>query len=143
MNLSKWKIRTPLDVLGVVCMLGFTLVFVKCSVSEISLLARWKYGIAHVSKVYRSGKGEMLFGYWYDVAGVRHTSGRAWDEKARVGERYVVRYGVFDPDGNDFLYDLPVPDSITEAHGRQWQAFLRHSHYHPPYIRYNAVMDEH
>ena len=60
-----------------------------------------------------------------------------------MGKRYVVRYGAFDSDGNDFLYVLTVLDSIAEAQGCQWQTFLRHSHYHPPYIPCDAVIDQH
>jgi len=127
--------------LGLLSVGFFACVFVKCSVAEISLLARWDYGIAHVTELTRV-KGEMQIHYWYEVAGVRHTGGMAWDEKARPGERYVVRYGAFDPDGHDFLYKRPVPDSITEARGSRWQVFLRHSHYHPPYIPYHAVMNQ-
>ena len=137
-----WKITKPGDLMGVACLVFFALVLVKCSVEEISLLAHWEYGIAHVDKVYRSGKLEMMIGYWYDAGGVRYTDGTVWDGKARSGQRYVVRYGSFAPKGNEFLYELPVPDSIVEAHGKKWQKFLRYAHYHSPYIRYNAVIDQ-
>jgi hypothetical protein len=136
----KWKITKPSDWLGVAVVLFFALAFVKCSVQEISLLTHWEYGIAQVTKVYRGAKGEMHITYWYDVAGVRYERGNIWDGKVQPGERYVVRYGAFDPSGNQFEYDLPVPDSIAKPRGRQWQSFLRYAHYHPPYIRYNSVM---
>ncbi|MBT2559238.1 hypothetical protein J7E24_15725 [Hymenobacter sp. ISL-91] len=127
--------------LSLLCIGFLACFFVKCSVDEISLLAHWDYGIAHVTELTRV-KGEMHIGYWYEVAGVRHTRGSIWDGKARPGERYVVRYGTFSPDGNDFLYKRPIPDSITEASGNRWKAFLRHSHYHPPYIPYHAIMGQ-
>lgn len=122
-------------------MLLFALLFVKCGVQEISLLTHWEYGIAQVTKVYRGGKGEMHINYWYDVAGVRYERVNIWDGKVQPGERYVVRYGTFDPDGNDFRYDLAVPASITEPHGRPWQVFLRYAHFHPPYIPYSSIME--
>jgi hypothetical protein len=132
--LRQWLAGTLLVVLA--------LAFVKICVAEISLLTHWEYSIAQVTKVYRGAKGERHIRYWYDVEGVRYERASVWDGKVQPGKRYVVRYATFDPAGNQFQYDLPVPDSIAKPHGRSWQAFLRAAHYHPPYIRYHAVMDQ-
>jgi hypothetical protein len=123
MNWAKWKIRTPMDLLGWLIMLGFALIFVKCSVGEISLLVQPRYAIARVYKVSRTNKLEMMTHYAYVVRGERYTGGQAWDEKAGVGDRYVVQYGEFEPIGSSLL-DVPVPDSIQRGTGAVWQRFL-------------------
>ena len=123
MDWAKWKIRTPMDVLGAVLMLGFAFVFVKCSVGEISLLVQPRYAIARVYKVSRSNKLEMMTHYAYVVRGEGYTGDQAWDEEARVGDRYVVQYGEFEPSGSSLL-DVPVPDSIQQDTDAVWQRFL-------------------
>ena len=123
MNWAKWKIRTPMDVLGAALMLGFAFVFAKCSVGEISLLVQPRYAIARVYEVRRT-KMQMMTYYAYIVQGERYTGGRAWNEKARAGDRYVVQYGEFEPSGNSLRYDVPVPDSIQQDTDAVWQRFL-------------------
>jgi hypothetical protein len=117
----KWKITKPSDWLGIAMIVFFALAFVKCSVQEISLLTHWEYGIAQVTKVYRRAKGEMHITYWYDVAGVRYERGNIWDGKVQPGERYVVRYGAFDPSGNQSSVTYPyqiVSPSPMDASGK-------------------------
>ena len=124
MSWAKWKIRTPMDVLGAALILGFAFVLVKCSVGEISLLVQPQYAIARVYEVSRTNKLEMMAYYAYFVKGERYQGGRAWNEKAQVGDRYVVQYGKFEPSGNSLRYDMPGPDSIQQDTDAVWQRFL-------------------
>ena len=112
-----------MDLLGWLIMLCLAFVFVKCSVGEISLLVQPRYAIARVYEVSRSNKLEMMTHYAYVIQGEGYTGGQAWDEKARVGDRYVVQYGEFEPIGSSLL-DVPVPDSIQQDTGTVWQRFL-------------------
>lgn len=114
-----------MDLFGAVIMLGFAFIFVKCSVGEISLLVDSDYTIARVVEVGRTNKLEMMTRYTYFVKGERYRGSRAWNEKAQVGDRYVVQYGKLEPIGNSLHSEVLVPDSIQQDTGRVWHAFLR------------------
>jgi hypothetical protein len=110
---------------GLVLALFLSVMFVKCSVEEVSLLTHYQYTIASVTKVYQGTKQEQRIVYDYVVAGKNYKGGTEWDTPIQVGQRYVIRYGVIAPSGNKLMYDLPVPDSISQVNDPKWSLFLQ------------------
>jgi hypothetical protein len=106
----------------IVCFIGliFSLLY-----GEFQLFIKHDYTIATVNDIYRGGKLEMKIMFTYIVGGVTYEQSATWNRKVRVGERYLVRYAVYAPYGNKFLFEEPVPDSIRITHGPQWEGFLK------------------
>jgi hypothetical protein len=115
---------------------GFSILFIlfllfsfsQGLVDEISLLTRASYTVAHPTKVYRSTKWGKKVTYWYTVEGKRYERATVWYGPVVPGQRCLVRYAVFSPNGNDLLQDVLVPDSIQDDGGQQWQAFIASHH---------------
>lgn len=125
MTTLREKLINPAYWLGLFTIVFFVFSFTKCSVETISLLTDSDYAIAHTTKVYRGAKMERMISYYYVVNGEVYTSAAERNEQFQIGSRYVVRYGKFSPNGNKFLENIPVPDSIRQDTGRVWRDFLR------------------
>lgn len=124
MSQNKWKVTKLSDLLGVMTMGFMAIALAKCSIETISLITNYDYAIAHVVKEYKGAKMERKIIYKYSVKGESYTSGAEWSESIRTGDRFIIRYGKFAPKGNKPIYDLPLPDSITQDTGRVWRNFL-------------------
>lgn len=125
MTTLREKLVNPAYLFSLFIIAFFVFSFTKCSVETISLLTDSNYAIAHITKVYRGSKMERMISYTYLVNGEIYTSVAERNEQFQLGSRYIVRYGKFSPNGNKFLEDMPVPDSIRQDTGRIWRDFLR------------------
>jgi hypothetical protein len=128
MNQRTWQIRGVSAWFGAAIIGFLVLMLTKCSIETIILMTNADYAIAQVIKVYGGSKMEPRISYRYLVNGTVYTSGAEWDEPIHIGDRFVVRYGQFAPNGNKPVYDLPVPDSIRQDTGRVWNQFLLKNH---------------
>ena len=106
----------------VICSLAGALLWILYG--EINIWIKHSYTIGRIIKKSRGSHFEHLVDYTYDVEGVRYERSAPWDDKAQIGDRYIVRYAVYAPYGNKLHYEYPVPDSVQLDRGMKWQRFM-------------------
>ena len=92
---------------------------------EVAIWISHSYTIGEVVRKRRGNRFELVIDFTYTVNGVHYQRSASWDYKAKVGDRYLVRYAVLAPYGNHLYYDYPVPDSVELDHGVKWQRFMQ------------------